>query len=218
MGLWRTTPDPGRGVAIEMRGGDLGHISNVMIISQRLPGEGFAPKDAPPALNQVEPGRAHWNEGMLDARMSFEPLADRAAAVTRQVIGNQVDVSRQVSAVQGLEQIEVATGITGASRLGQDLPIADPQRPIHPDLLGSPVVVERGLDPVAIRRPARRWREITRRYRAEFVDTENGGSFRWSGVEANDRCPLGTKSGSLLLAHSRVWRQRTPSCRKMRRT
>jgi hypothetical protein len=59
------------------------------------------------------------------------------------------------------------------------------------------------------------------RYGAEFVDAENGRLRRWRRVERDDPGPLGTlgaKWGSLLVAHKRVWRQRTPSCRKMRRT
>jgi hypothetical protein len=71
---------------------------------------------------------------------------------------------------------------------------------------------------MTIRRPARsRW-EIAGGYGAEFVDTEDGGTFRWGRVELDDADSFGTKSGSLLLAHKRVCRQRTFSCRKIRRT
>jgi hypothetical protein len=62
-----------------------------------------------------------------------------------------------------------------------------------------------------------RW-EIARGYGAELVDAQDRGAFGWLGVEPDDAGPFGTKLGSLLLAHKRVCRQRTPSVRKMRRT
>ena len=60
-----------------------------------------------------------------------------------------------------------------------------------------------------------------RSHRAEFVDAEDGRLWRCVGVKRDDRglCgDLGTKSGSLLIAHSCVLRQRTPSRKKIRRT
>jgi hypothetical protein len=76
MGLGWASPDPGSRVAIEVLCRDSGHVGNVMIISQRLSGEGFAPEDPPAAFNQIEPGRSDRNEGVLDAGMGFEPFPD----------------------------------------------------------------------------------------------------------------------------------------------
>src|SRR5258708_27660213 len=62
------------------------------------------------------------------------------------------------------------------------------------------------------------------RYGAAFIDTEDGRLRRWASVERDDPGPLGTlgtlgtKSGSVLLAHRRVRWRRTPSRRKRRRT
>jgi hypothetical protein len=65
-------------------------------------------------------------------------------------------------------------------------------------------------DAVAVDGPARgRW-EVARRYRPELVDAEDRRACGRRGVERDDGGPFGTKSGSLLLAHSRVRRQRTP--------
>jgi hypothetical protein len=212
MGPGWATPDPGVGMAIEMLGGDPRHEGNVMIIGQRLPREGFAPEDAPPAFNEIEPGRSYRNEGMLDPRMGFEPLSDRTTGVAGQVISNQVKAASRIGAVQRLEQVEVAHRVTGARGLGQCPAVADRESPIDPDFRRSPVVIQGDLDPVPVGRPPRCRREIARGYRAELVDAEDGRSLRWLSVEADDSGSFGTKSGSLLLAHKRVWRQRTFSC------
>lgn len=47
MRLGRASPDPGLSVAIELLGGDPGHVGNVMVIGQRLPSESFAAEDPP---------------------------------------------------------------------------------------------------------------------------------------------------------------------------
>jgi hypothetical protein len=103
----------------------------------------------------------------------------------------------------------------------QDLAGAHAQRAIDPDLLQSAVIIQRHRDAVAIRGPARsRW-EVPGRYGAELVDADNRRPFRGCGVERDDARPFGTlgaQSGSLLVAHRRVRRQRTPSRRKRRRT
>lgn len=82
------SPDPGLGMAVEVTGGDPRDVGDVMVISQRLAREGFAPEDAPPPFDQIEPGRSHGNEGVLDAGMGLQPLPDGATGVTGEVIGN----------------------------------------------------------------------------------------------------------------------------------
>ena len=135
MGLRGTSPDPGRRVAIEVLSGDTGDVRDIVIIGQRVPGEGFAPKDPPPPLDQIQPSSSYRNEGVLDARMGFEPCPDGSTGVTRQVIGNQVEIPLRVGAVQRLEQLQIASGIARASGLGQRLPIADAECSVYPDLL-----------------------------------------------------------------------------------
>jgi hypothetical protein len=56
--------------------GDPRHGGNIVVIGQGLSSKGFAPEDAPPTFNQVEPYGSHRNEGMLDAGMGFEPFPD----------------------------------------------------------------------------------------------------------------------------------------------
>ena len=209
MGPGWASPDPGLGMTIEMVGGDLGDEGNVVIVSQRLPGEGFAAEESPPPLNEIQPGGSYRNEGVLDPGMQFQPVPDRTAGVAGQVVRNQVEIAPRIGLVERLEQLEVAGGITGPRGLGQRLAISDRERPIDPHLGRSAVVVERHLDPVSVGRPLRCRRKIARGYRAELVDTQDRGTLGRVGVEADDAGSFGTKSGSLLLAHKRVCRQRT---------
>ena len=146
LGLGEASPDPGGGVTVQVLGGDLGHVGDIVVISQGLSSEGLAPEDPPPALNQIQPGSSHWNEGVLDLRMGFEPLPDRATAVAGQVVGNHIERAGRIGAVHHLEQIQVARGVARARCLGESMPIADAQRPIHPDVLESSVIIEWDLD------------------------------------------------------------------------
>src|SRR5689334_898239 len=67
-----TPPDPGFRMAIEVGGGDAGDVGDVVVVGQRLTGEGLAAEEAPassPAFHQVEPGSPDGNEGVVDAWM-----------------------------------------------------------------------------------------------------------------------------------------------------
>src|SRR5258706_16396992 len=74
--VWRrrTPPDPGAGVTVELSGGDSGSVGDVVGVGHRRAGEGFAPEKAPPALDEVQPGRADRNEGVLDPRVGGQPV------------------------------------------------------------------------------------------------------------------------------------------------
>jgi hypothetical protein len=213
-----TAPDPGVSMPVELGGGQAGGVSDVVCARQRDAGEGFAAEDAPPPFDEVEPGRADWDESVLNTRTPCQPVANRTTAVTGQIVGDQIEVAMRIGVVQRVEQLQVACGIARGRGLGQRLPVADAERAVDPGLLGATLIVQGHFDAVAIGRPARsRWK-VARGYWTEFVDAEDRRLGRWVGVERDDAGPFGTKLGSLLVAHSRVRRQRTPSWRKMRRT
>jgi hypothetical protein len=54
--------------------------------------------------------------------------------------------------------------------------------------------------------------------RAEFVDADDRGVRGRAGVQVDDGCPFGTKSGSFDTAHDRTCRHRAPSATRIRRT
>ena len=138
--------------------------------------------------------------------------------MTREIVGDEIQVAFGIVAINRAEQLEIAGGIACRRGLGADLPITEAQRSVDPRLVVAAAVDERGFDAVAIPGPPRSRREGARGYRAQFVDAEDRRSLRRSGVEGDDPRPFGAKSGSVLVAHSRVRRQRTPSASRMRRT
>src|SRR5258708_27066780 len=87
---WRwPPPDPGAGVTVELSGGDAGGVGDVVGVGQRRTGEGFAPEKAPPALDEVEPGGADRNEGVLDPRLGSEPVTDGTTGAAGEAVGDQ---------------------------------------------------------------------------------------------------------------------------------
>jgi hypothetical protein len=156
----RPTPDPGLGMPIEVGGGELGNNGNVFAGGQGGAGKGFAAKDAPPAFDQIQPGRADRNKGVLDARMVCQPFPNRTTAVAGKVVGNQMQLALRIRLVKRLQQREVASRIAGERRLREYLAILHAERTIHPHLLRSPGIVQRYLDAMARRRPARSLREV----------------------------------------------------------
>jgi hypothetical protein len=205
-------------VTIELGSRGAGHVGDVVGVGDRYSGEGFAPEEAPPAFDEVQPGSTHGDEGLLDARMRGQPVADGAAGVAGEMVSDQIEITVGKGVVERAQERKVASGVACGRRPRHDLPVAHAQRPVDPDLLQSALIVERHLDAVAIRRPARGGWEIAWGYGTQFVDTEDRRSRRWLRVEGDDVRPFGMKSGSLLVAHSRVRRQRTPSRTQMCRT
>src|SRR5712691_5828808 len=86
-GRW-ASPDPGFGLAVEVSGGDTRDVGAVVGVGQRHAGAGCAPKNAPPAFDEIEPGGASGNEGVVDPRVGGQPVPDGTTGVAGQVIGN----------------------------------------------------------------------------------------------------------------------------------
>jgi hypothetical protein len=67
-----------------------------------LAGKRFTAEEPPPVLNEVEPGGANRDEGVLDPRMRAEPVADGATAVTGELVGDEGEISLGKGVVQRL--------------------------------------------------------------------------------------------------------------------
>src|SRR5262245_18768222 len=100
---WWATPDPRAGVAIELGSGESRDVRDIVGVSEGLAGERFAAEEPPPPLDEVEPGGADRNEGLLDPRMRAEPVADGATAVAREIVGDEVQISLAKGVVQRLQ-------------------------------------------------------------------------------------------------------------------
>jgi hypothetical protein len=151
--VWRRrpSPDPGAGVTVELSGGDAGGVGDILGVGHRDPGEGCAAEEPPPPFDEVEPGGADRNEGVLDPRVGREPLPDRSTQVASQMVGDQEEIAARLGGVDGVQQRKIARGVACGGGLGQHLPVAHRQRPVPPHFVRSPLIVERHFDAVPIR-------------------------------------------------------------------
>ncbi|GAA2892260.1 hypothetical protein GCM10010517_56760 [Streptosporangium fragile] len=78
--MW-SAPDLGSGSAIELSGGQPGDFGDLIGVGEGLPGQSGLAEDPPPALLQVEPARADWDERMRDSRVLFQSLTGGLAVV-----------------------------------------------------------------------------------------------------------------------------------------
>jgi hypothetical protein len=78
---------------IELFGGYPRSQFDLLVVSKVLPGQGFSAEHPPPCLLQVQPGCPLRDEHLLYSRMDGQPLPDRRALMTGEVVGNEIDVS-----------------------------------------------------------------------------------------------------------------------------
>ena len=77
-------------MAVELSSGDAGGIGDIVGVGEGCAGERLAAEEAPPACDEVQPGRPHRNEGVLDARMVRQPVADRATEMAGEIVGDEI--------------------------------------------------------------------------------------------------------------------------------
>jgi hypothetical protein len=219
-----TPPDPGMGVAIELVGGHAGGERDLGAIGETLTGVRRAPQEPPPGFDQVEPTGPDGEEDLLDTRMGGEPRTNGTAGVAGvagEMVGDEVEVALRVVLIKRPHHLQIASGIACGRRLGADLPIpqtpggAAPRRPRLDRRRGW-----RRAEPCygGQRAPRRGRGEGAWGEQAQLVDAADRRSLRRIRGAGDDPRPCGAQSGSVLVAHRRVRRQRTPSARRRRRT
>src|SRR6266540_120925 len=149
-GWWWAAPHPGVGTGVELAGRDPGGQGDLLGGGERLPGEGFAAQQPPPALLEVEPAGAFGDEGVLDAGMVGQPRAGGEAVVAGQVVGDHHDDPLRVGRLDGGQEPLVADRVAGGCGHRHLLPVTDAERAVHPGLLRPAAVVQQRLDPVAV--------------------------------------------------------------------
>jgi len=127
-------------------------------IGEALSCQGFSSKQSPPPLLQVEPARPNGYKNLLHSRVVLQPLSDGRTLVARKVVSDQIKVAGRVCLGNRFEQPQVPFGIARGSSERESLTVSHPQCTVNPELLGTPTVLHRCLDAVAIRRPTRRGR------------------------------------------------------------
>ncbi len=150
--------------------------------------------------------------------MRFQPGARLQADVTGEIIADDEDVTAGIVGFDVGQQGDVPFGVARGSTPGQLLAIAHPQCPIDPGFLRIAPIVQRRFDAMPRGRPT--WGRIEGAwdYRPQFVGADGRRAFGRVGVVADDRRSFGTKSLSRGVLQLWVWRQRTPSRKRMRRT
>lgn len=134
-------PHPWFGPTVELVGGKGGHGLDLGMVSETLAGEGMTPEQAPPPLNEVQPARAFGNHLDVDARVLGQPLRDRRTGVTGEIVGNQVEGTSRILAVDRIKQCLESNRVAGGSSLGEDLAVAGAQGAVDPDFIRSTTVV-----------------------------------------------------------------------------
>jgi hypothetical protein len=136
---WRwASPDPGAGMAVELSGGDAGGVGDILGVGQRHAREGFAAEEPPPAFDEVEPGGADRNEGVLDPRVGREPLPDRSTQVAGQIVGDQEEIAARIGCVDGVQQRQIASGVACGGGLSSAPARRAPTAPRTPTLCPVP--------------------------------------------------------------------------------
>lgn len=211
------SPDPGLGATVELAGGERGCHRQLRMVGEAPTREGVPSQEPPPALNEIEPAGPRRQRLNVDTRMRDEPRLDGGTLVTGKVVSDEEEFPAGVGLIHGVEQGLEAGGVAGERGLRERLAITWTQRSVDPDLVGTTTIVQGGLDAMAIRRPARCRRERARAHRPELVEAEDRRSLRRVGIQGDDPRSFGTNAGSVLVAHVRGCRHRTPSFRRMRR-
>jgi hypothetical protein len=106
--LGRTSPDPGVGPQVELRGRHTSGLFDLFGVGKALASEGIAAEEPPPALLQIEPARPGGDEDMMDAWMIDQPGAGLETVVTGEIIADDEDISRRIVGFDVCEQGDVA--------------------------------------------------------------------------------------------------------------
>src|SRR6266487_6626189 len=80
------SPDPGPGAGVELGGGDLGGVGDLVGVGEGLPGQRLLPEDPPPAFLHVQPAGALGDERVPDAGMVLQPGPGALAVVAGEVV------------------------------------------------------------------------------------------------------------------------------------
>lgn len=126
MGCRRSSPDPGLGPSVELRGGDAPGQIDFTRVGKALAGEGIAAKEPPPPLLQVEPARSFRNEHVMQTRVVCHPGARLQAAVTTQVIRDDEEVAGGIVGFNQLQEFDIIRRVARRGTSGQFFAIEYP--------------------------------------------------------------------------------------------
>ena len=106
-----TSPDPGFGTPVELRGGNTSGLFDLLGIGKTLPGERITAEEPPPALLQIKPARSRRNEDVMDAWMPLQPGPRLKARVTTEIVADDEQVAFGIVSLDIGKQRDVALGV-----------------------------------------------------------------------------------------------------------
>ncbi len=211
----RPSPDPQPGTSVEMRCRLAPRLINLAGIAEVLSRQCPASKQAPPALDQVKPAGFSADEHLLDTRTGRQPLSDGTTLVTGQINRDQIGLARGAPSMTLSNATQPAVLRAVAVECDR-LPITVPQRLINPGIV-KPRLYSKGA---WIRCPSVDQPGGRQTGGALLVQVHQGKGRRvlwWADVEPGGCRSFERQSESVLLAQGWVYRQGTPSAKKMRR-
>ena len=107
----RPSPYPRFRPMIELFGCYPSSEFDLLVVGEVLPGQSLPAEHPPPRLLQVQPGSAFRDEHLLHSRMDAQPLPDRRALMSGEIVGNEIDLSGGIRLLDRLQQSEVAFGV-----------------------------------------------------------------------------------------------------------
>jgi hypothetical protein len=152
---------------------------------------------------------------VMNALVLREPGARLKAVVTAEIVGDDEEIARGVVGFDVGQQSDVAFRIARSRTARQLLAIAHAQGPVDPRLLWPAAIIHLRFDAMPIGRPGRSRGKRARHYGAQFIGADGRRPLGWLSVVGDDRRPFGTKSLSRAVPQLWVWRQRTPSRKRM---
>jgi hypothetical protein len=120
--------------AVELFGGDASCLVDLPGVGNALPGKRRVAEEPPPALLQVEPTGSGGDEHVVQAWMRLHPGPRLQAVMTRQVVGDQLQVPLGIGGFDGSQERDVLFGGACRRTPRQFLAVSHAQRAIDPGL------------------------------------------------------------------------------------
>src|SRR3954447_14501030 len=127
MGPRRTPPDPGLRSTVELVRGHRCGLLDLLGIGKALSGKGRSTEEPPPPLLEIQPTRSFRDEDLVDSGMRGQPLLNRRALVTGEIVGDEIEIAVRIGLVDCLKQLQVPDGVARRSSQGHLLAVSNPQ-------------------------------------------------------------------------------------------
>lgn len=103
----RSSPNPGLGPSVELRGRHPPGQIDLAWVGKTLPSEGIAAEEPPPTLLQIQPTRTFGDKHLLEPGMLCHPGTRLQTVVATEVVRDDEDIARGIVRFDQFEQLDV---------------------------------------------------------------------------------------------------------------